>query len=109
MGDQLRGIDQQVRAVAVRNAADLGQIVAHAQHVGSAAHRHQLDAPPAMLPLLVIGAQQVLQGAQVEHAIVVKADAEQFGAGNGAPGQFVGVVLQQRVDDHRPSARLRSF
>ena len=107
MGDQLRRIHQQARSIAMHDAADLRQIVVHAEDIRCAAHGHQLDALLAVLTLLVVGAQERFQLVQIHKAVGVHPQSDVREAAQRAPRQFVRVVFKDRVHHDRLAALAR--
>ena len=99
MSGHLGSIYHEQSTVAVYDFTDSRQIVERAEHVGRAADGHERDLPFSGRLSFVVLPQQVFEDGEADEPVVINVQADQFHAVGIAPGQFVGVVFHQGVDD----------
>ena len=97
VSDQLGRVHQQECTIAMGQPPERTEVVESAQDVGGPADGDQANTYVAMSVLHIVGPEEILQ---VNEALPVHVNAYQRKVLSLAPGQLVGVVLQQRVNHH---------
>ncbi len=101
MGYQLCPIHQKACAILVGNPTDGLNIIKRAEDVGGAAHRHDANPPLPVPAVLVVITQEPFQFIQIHKTFIVHQQPDWGSARDVAPGKFIGMVLQERVDYDR--------